>query len=161
MNQPIGAPERLAIIGNGFDLKCGLHSTFGEYIKQILKTQDPNGFFLNAYHEMLTNQEFSEDARKLLTNEGIKPTNTSANDMGLLPSTDLDNFWVTVLLLKHEEGNDWADIEAAIGQFLKSPVVTHLLSWSSNRHAVPPVKNDEDKQAIVLISFLSNCLEPV
>lgn len=33
MNQPIGAPERLAIIGNGFDLKCGLHSTFGEYIK--------------------------------------------------------------------------------------------------------------------------------
>ena len=110
---------------------------------------------------MLTNQEFSEDARKLLTNEGIKPTNTSANDMGLLPSTDLDNFWVTVLLLKHEEGNDWADIEAAIGQFLKSPVVTHLLSWSSNRHAVPPVKNDEDKQAIVLISFLSNCLEPV
>lgn len=158
MNQPIGAPERLAIIGNGFDLKCGLHSTFGEYIKQILKTQDPNGFFLNAYHEMLTNQEFAEDARKLLTNEGIKPTNTSANDMGLLPSTDLDNFWVTVLLLKHEEGNNWADIEAAIGQFLKSPVFTHLLSWSSNRHAVPPVKNDEDKQAIVLISFLSNCL---
>ena len=91
MNQPIGAPERLAIIGNGFDLKCGLHSTFGEYIKQILKTQDPNGFFLNAYHEMLTNQEFAEDARKLLTNEGIKPTNTSANDMGLLPSLDCNN----------------------------------------------------------------------
>ena len=36
MNQPIGAPERLVIIGNGFDLKCGLHSTFGEYIKQVL-----------------------------------------------------------------------------------------------------------------------------
>ncbi|MEK1465397.1 hypothetical protein JIO03_09435 [Limosilactobacillus fermentum] len=46
MSQPIGAPERLVIIGNGFDLKCGLHSTFGEYIKQVLKTQDPNNFSL-------------------------------------------------------------------------------------------------------------------
>ncbi|SPE08998.1 hypothetical protein LAP8965_03067 [Lactiplantibacillus plantarum] len=126
--------------------------------KQVLKTQDPNNFFLNAYQEILTNQEFAEDARKLLTNEGIKPTNTAANDMGLLPSTNLDNFWVTVLLLKRGEGNDWADIEAAIGQFLKSQVFTSLLNWSSNRHAIPLVKNDEDKQAITLISFLSNCL---
>lgn len=72
MSQPIGAPERLVIIGNSFDLKCGLHSTFGEYIKQVLKTQDPNNFFLNAYQEILTNQEFAGDARKLLTNEEIK-----------------------------------------------------------------------------------------
>lgn len=78
--------------------------------------------------------------------------------MGLLPSTNLDNFWVTVLLLKHGEGNDCADIEAAIGQFLKSQVFMSLLNWSSNRNAIPPVKNDEDKQAIMLISFLSNCL---
>ena len=40
MSQPIGAPERLVIIGNGFDLKCGLHSTFGEYIKQVADDND-------------------------------------------------------------------------------------------------------------------------
>jgi hypothetical protein len=102
--------EHYLIIGNGFDLECGLptkYTDFLDFLSQISDLDQGKGFIHTSLHPTITrkldHQTFTSKTRMLITNEW-KPT--------------INNYW-----FKHfktvQSQDKWVDFESEIARVVK------------------------------------------
>ncbi|ANZ66007.1 AbiH family protein [Secundilactobacillus paracollinoides] len=134
--------QKLLIIGNGFDLQCGLPSTFKDFIDNSVTKQKEKKFISQI-----------ADLKDKKADEIIGYVNNVSNFTELYFREDEKhgiNFWIYILLLKVNDpselsGTSWTDIETTIYEFLEKEV--HVPATKENLSIISfedlPWKNGE------------------
>ncbi|GAA2981490.1 AbiH family protein [Lentilactobacillus parakefiri] len=115
-------PEKLLIIGNGFDLECGLQSNIKDYINFLASIKKIR---FDKKNISIEDDELNEDIEEVLK---TSPSTTSVeqglkffDDLKGKNSVNFENltisFWDLVFLDYHKKSKNWNDVENAISNF--------------------------------------------
>ncbi|MGD8198994.1 AbiH family protein [Lacticaseibacillus paracasei] len=111
-------PKRLLIIGNGFDLHCGLKSTFENFISKKYGEED------TAENPLWEIDQINE---KFKNTGGMAISYYNDNDIqAVIPHLGFENIWVewlTLLRCYQKSIENWADVESQMTKLLTNSTV--------------------------------------
>lgn len=152
---------KLIIIGNGFDLTCGVKSSFKDFINSKWDL-DQERDFIDVIHSFKTFSE--QDVAKLISNP-----NSSIESSAKYKETTPFNFWMYVLLSAVQgpadlKNSSWADIESKLRDFLfegvrvpqlreNFSINTLELNWDGDKVIEDPVNEPFSKTALFILSL--------
>lgn len=109
-------PKRLLIIGNGFDLHCGLKSTFENFISKKYGEED------TAENPLWLIDQINEKFK----NTGGMAISYYTDIQANIPSLAFENIWVewlTLLRCYQKSTENWADVESQMTNLLTNKTV--------------------------------------
>ena len=135
-------PKIKLVIGNGFDLHCGMHSSYADYFNSVSHLNTAieawaNGF--NTYMSYLTSNDCLLFWRKM-------------------EHFDIINVWDCFFffrLNKDIPNKEWCDIEAEIGRSFSS-TKTLPSFWEKVLYSFNPTHRDYEKNVYLLSAFIKH-----
>ncbi|MDR0300465.1 MAG: bacteriophage abortive infection AbiH family protein [Streptococcaceae bacterium] len=116
MNRIIdGENSQLNILGNGFDIFCGLHSTYSDFYKARYHKRNEAGEFTDKYNL------FYKEIERLLKLDMVGITEEAIGNFKH-KSEELEweiTLWDLAFVSKKIKGKDWQDVETEIQYWLK------------------------------------------
>lgn len=119
-------PKRLLIIGNGFDLNCGLKSTFEDFISKTYGDNTEPSYPLDSIDQ--ANYRFKE---KVLRTP-IREKRDIHNWIPILARKNMWAEWLTFLRCCQKSTNNWADVESQMTILLTNKTVERALKQDNN-----------------------------
>lgn len=170
--------NKIIILGNGFDLACGLKSTYKDFfnwrLKQLSKTSIFNKQFkkvnqakLNQYcvldqiESIKEEIKVAEDFLDLLIDEYSSSDEVSLQKFFPKDIKDF-NYWDLIFLFNQGQGENWYNIESIMAKYLKDIFINKLfnnLPNSSNYQKLCRILYVGEKTTPKMQAFLSNQLK--
>lgn len=119
-------PKRLLIIGNGFDLHCGLHSSFRDFISAKYGEQTESNPMMVISQK---NEKIKEMMRSRTSINAIKHL---SNWIPIVAHENLWTAWLTFLRCCQGTTKNWADVESQMTTLLTNHTVEKVLKQNEN-----------------------------
>ncbi|WP_032778921.1 AbiH family protein [Lacticaseibacillus paracasei] len=119
-------PKRLLIIGNGFDLHCGLHSSFREFISAQY------GEHTKSDPMILISQENEKIKEMMSTRTSINAIKDLSHWIPIVAHENLWVAWLTFLRCCQETTKNWADVESQMTTLLTNHTVEKVLKQNED-----------------------------
>lgn len=119
-------PKRLLIIGNGFDLHCGLHSSFREFISAQY------GEHTESDPMILISQENEKIKEMMSTRTSINAIKDLSHWIPIVAHENLWVAWLTFLRCCQETTKNWADVESQMTTLLTNHTVEKVLKQNED-----------------------------
>lgn len=149
--------NRLIVLGNGFDLKCGLKSTFQNFISSDKNNSEYSRILGVALAYSKNTSHWREDLEDLMGRKNGWYDGPIATELTSLVRGNPDDIWTAILLLKQNQISWWYDVEEIIKQVLNDEDTRKITNMRGN-HWHNGLLNYLDNDEFCLIAFLASYL---
>jgi hypothetical protein len=149
--------NRLIVLGNGFDLKCGLRSTFQNFISSDENNSEYSRILGAALAYSKSTSHWREDLEDLMGRKNGWYDGPIATELMSLVKGNPSDIWTAILLLKQNQILWWYDVEEIIKHVLVDEDTRKITNMRGN-HWHNGLLNYLDKDEFCLITFLASYL---
>lgn len=109
--------EQLIILGNGFDLACGLKSSYSDFFEYILKNKNYNNYWYNIF-------------RSIQYNENNNPTNWTDIELRILVELqNIEFLYSNSIFTDSRYPQEYSELKQEICDKLESSSINPQLDW--------------------------------